>query len=314
MSKISKIVVVGSHAPGLFMRVHQPPVPGETVVGWDYQEPKDGGKGSHQAMVAALLGAQASFVGCVGTDRLGDKAAEWLVEAGVDIRYLKRSTDLPTGVGFIMLDDMGIPAMVSSLGANAELDETLVDKSLSALTGAKVMLTQFEIRPEVAIFAAQAARRHGLISIINPAPAVKIDLENLAAADILVPNESEANVLLGLRPESEIDPAEAARRLLERTGAGCVLITLGEKGVVAADAEGTWQILPPKVKVADTSGAGDVFCGALAVGLAKGKSIKAAAEWACQAAALSVERQGTIPAFPTLSEMNQRFGTIVETT
>ena len=219
MNEKPQIVVVGSHAPGLFMRVHQPPVPGETVIGWDYQEPKDGGKGSHQAMVAALLGARASFVGCVGQDRLGDKAVEWLLDAGVDIRYLKRSSTLPTGVGFILLDDTGVPAMVSSLGANAELDESLVEQSLRELSSAQVLLTQFEIRPEVAIYAALAARQRGMISIINPAPAVEIQLKQLAAADILVPNESEANVLLGLSPEVEIDPLEAARRLLESTGA-----------------------------------------------------------------------------------------------
>jgi ribokinase len=308
MTTKPQIVVVGSHAPGLFLRVHQPPVPGETVMGWDFQEPKDGGKGSHQAMVAALLGAPTSFVGCVGQDRLGDKAVEWLLEAGVDIQYLKRSASRPTGVGFIMLDDSGVPAMVSSLGANVELDEKLVDQTLTELSSAQVLLTQFEIRPEVAICAAETARRLGMISIINPAPAVEIDIKQLTAADILVPNVSEANVLLGLNPGVEVDPMDVARRLLESTGAGCVLITLGERGVVGAEAKGTWQIFPPSVKVVDTSGAGDVFCGALAVGLAEGKSIKAAAEWACLVAAISVEKPGTIQSFPTREEVIRRFG------
>lgn len=278
------------------------------MIGWNYQEPKDGGKGSHQAIVAALLGAKTSFVGCVGQDRLGDEAVEWLLEAGVDISYLERSPTSATGIGFIMLDDQGIPAMVSSLGANAELNEKLVEKALSGLHGARIMLTQFEIRPEIALFAAQTARQFGMLSVINPAPAVEVDLTQLGAADILVPNESEAKVLLGLPPDACELPLNLARRLQEKTGAQSVLVTIGEEGVAATGAEGNWTVKPPKVKVVDTSGAGDVFCGALAVGLVDGKPLREASAWACQAAALSVEKSGTIPSFPTRRDLELRFG------
>ncbi len=123
--------------------------------------------------------------------------------------------------------------------------------------------------------------------------------------DILVPNESEAKVLLGLDPQAPLEAEPLALSLLERTGAGCVMVTLGERGVVAAAAGQTWQISPPPVQAVDTSGAGDVFCAALAVGLVEGHSLKMAAEWACAVAALSVSRAGTIPAFPTRDEVNQ---------
>src|SRR5215813_7735708 len=98
------VVVVGSHAPGLFIRVKRVPTPGETVIGWDFQEPMDGGKGSNQAIAAARLGAKVSFVGCIGCDRIGDEGARWLREAGVDVTYVRRSDSTASGVGVILLD------------------------------------------------------------------------------------------------------------------------------------------------------------------------------------------------------------------
>jgi ribokinase len=115
-AKGAEIVVIGSHCPGLFIRVKRPPVPGETVIGWDFQEPIDGGKGSNQAIAASKLGGMVSFVGCVGQDRIGEEGARWMVEAGVDITFLKRSATTASGVGFILLDEQGVPAMVSGMG------------------------------------------------------------------------------------------------------------------------------------------------------------------------------------------------------
>jgi ribokinase len=298
-----QIIVVGSHTPGLFIRVHRIPVAGETVLGWDYQEPMDGGKGSHQAMVAARLGASTSFVGCLGKDRLGQTAVEWLTDAGVDQRHLVFSETKSTAVGFILLNDEGVPAMVSSLGANAEVDEKLVDHALADFAQARLLLTQFEIRPAVAIHAAQVARQRGWIAIINPAPAYEVNLQELKVAHILAPNETEAKVLLGHPSQAEIEPARLAAELHQRSGVDCVMVTAGEQGVAGIDPGGAWQCSPPKVEVVDTSGAGDVFCGALAVGLLKGWSYLEAASWACKVAAISVTRPGTIPAFPTAKEV-----------
>lgn len=298
-----QIIVVGSHTPGLFIRVHRIPVAGETVVGWDYQEPMDGGKGSHQAMVAAKLGVPTSFVGCLGKDRLGQTAVEWLRDAGVDMRHLVFSETKSTAVGFILLNDEGLPAMVSSLGANEEVDEQQVDHALADFKTASLLLTQFEIRPSIAIYAARAARERGLAAIINPAPAYEVDLAELAVAHILTPNETEAKVLLGYSSLTEIEPSRLAAELQQRSGVECVMVTAGEQGVAGIDPGGAWRCSPPQVDVVDTSGAGDVFCGALAVGLLKGWSRQEAANWACKVAALSVTRPGTIPAFPSEKEV-----------
>ena len=308
MSDNAQIVVVGSHAPGIFLRVKRVPTAGETVIGWDFQEPVDGGKGSNQAIAAAKLGAHVSFVGCVGHDRVGDDGERWMQEAGVDTHYLRRS-DTPSGIGFIILDENGVPAMVTSMGANAELTPSHIHEALSALPGAQVLLTQFEIDPQMALYAARAARARGMIAIVNPAPAPEMRLDGLEVASILTPNETEAKVLLGLDLETPVDLETLARQTREQTGVERIIITAGEQGAVGIDSSGFWTIAPRQIDAVDTSGAGDVFCAALAVGLVEGHSFRAAAEWACAAATLSVGKAGTIPAYPTRDDVSRFLAT-----
>ena len=303
-----EIVIVGSHAPGLFIRVQRIPVAGETVIGWGYEEPVDGGKGSNQAIAAARLGARVSFVGCLGQDRLGDEGERWMREAGVDTRYVRRSQTTGTAVGFILLDAEGVPAMVTSLGANAELNDEDVATALAELRGARVFLTQFEIDLHLAVRAARLARQAGMIAIINPGPAPDRPVAGLDAADLLVPNETEAKVLLGYAVSEEVDPSRLAQELRAKAGVPCVIVTVGEQGAVGADAAGAWRARPTAVTVADTSGAGDAFCAALAVALARGQDTRAAAEWACRVAAISVSRPGTIPSYPTAEEVSNFTG------
>jgi ribokinase len=300
-----QIVVVGSHAPGLFVRVQRIPLPGETVIGWDFHEPVDGGKGSNQAIAASRLGARTSFVGCLGVDRIGEEGEKWMLDAGVDLRFLYHTSSKASGVGFIILDEHNLPAMVTAMGANEDLSKAQVESALSNLQGASVMLTQFEIPPGVALHAARVARHYGMLAIVNPAPAADVPLKELSVADILTPNETEARVLLGYKPVDPVDPQRMVEGLLTQSGAGCVIITLGKEGIVAAGSVGSWNITPPEVDVVDTSGAGDVFCAGLAAGIVRGLGTRAASEWACQAATLSVTRPGTIPAFPYNWEVDE---------
>lgn len=308
-----QIVVVGSHGPGLFVRVHRVPAADETVVGWDYEEPVDGAKGSNQAVAASRLGTNVSFVGCVGQDRLGDAGLRWLKEAEVDTTFVKRSPDKSTVGGFVMIDDNGLPAIVALLGANGDLGKEDVENALGQLKGAKILLTQFEIRTEVALFAARLGRQLGLTTIVNPAPVPEKPLQGLEVADYLTPNENEAKVLLGKDPTWNAKPEEMAQQLRQKTGAGCVMITLGERGVVAAGRDGSWHLPAPKVTAVDTTGAGDAFNGALAVGLVRGLSAKEAANEACMVAAYSVTKRGTIPIFPTQAEVQAFFAQIGRT-
>jgi ribokinase len=304
MAVNTEIIVVGSHAPGLFLRVKKIPLAGETVIGWDFQEPKDGGKGSNQAIAAALLGGKVSFVGCVGNDRVGLEGEIWMREVGVDTAFLRKHASVSSSVGFNLLDENGIPAMVTSFGANAEITRDQIIEAFSHTPNAKVMLTQFEIPLDIALFAIEQASKIGLIPIINPAPAMDISNMNLGANSILVPNESEAQILLGLTIKEDFSEEKIIKGLKEKFGLEKIIVTLGGKGIIGLDSSGIWRISSPKVSVVDTSGAGDVFCAALAVGIVKGKDIRSASDWACTAASLSVTKSGTIPSFPTLKEVS----------
>ena len=299
-----RIVVVGSHAPGFFIRVNRIPNAGETVIGWDYQEPVDGGKGSNQAIAAARLGAPVSFIGSLGRDRIGETGEAWMREAGVDTQWLLHSEHISSGMGLIMLDHNGVPAMVTCMGANAQLSNQDVERALNSIEGVSVLLTQFEINPEVALHAARIIKNRGMITIVNPAPAVET-LTGLDAATILTPNETEAKTLLGLNQDEKVDLRFLSRNLREKSRLDCVIVTGGEKGIAGSDSSGEWKIDAPAVRVVDTSGAGDVFCAALAVGLLQGKSVRSASRDACAIATLSVTRPGTIPAFPTAPEAEQ---------
>lgn len=301
----TQIIVVGSHSPGLFMRVKRIPQAGETVMGWDFHEPKDGGKGSNQAIAAALLGGKVSFVGCVGRDRVGQDGEHWMQEAGVDTTWLRKHETVPTSIGFILLDDEGVPAMVSSYGANSMITKEQIDLAYSAMPSAKVMLTQFEIPVEIALYAAEQAKMRSMISIVNTAPATQMDIKKLKCASILVPNETEAKVLLGMNPNALVDPADLVKEVWKNCGAPIVIITLGKHGAIGIDENGTWYVDPIDVPVVDTSGAGDVFCAGLAVSLIQGKDIQTASSWACSAASLSVMKSGTIPAYPSIKEMDE---------
>ncbi len=306
MVEQARIAVVGSHAPGIFVRVKRVPVAGETVIGWDFHEPVDGGKGSNQAIAAARLGGKVCFIGCVGRDRIGDEGSAWMKDAGVDVTWLKRHEQVASGVGFILLDEEGIPAMVTSMGANAEIAREDVCLALDNMDNVKVLLTQFEVPPPVALASARIAKERGIVSIVNPAPAPEGPVHGLDAADILVPNETEAKTLLQLPQDDPCEPSELAQRLCKQTMAGCVLVTLGEKGVACADQSGeTWCIQPPLVHVLDTSGAGDAFCAALAVAIAEGQTIRAASKWAVLVSSLTVTKPGTIPAYPKREEVNE---------
>jgi len=304
MNSNAKIVVVGSHAPGIFVRVKRIPKAGETVIGWDLHEPLDGGKGSNQAIAASRLGVKTSFVGCLGLDRIGDEAEKILIETGVETTWLKRHEETHSGGGMIILDENGIPAMVTSMGANNELTKEHVDIALSSSTpDAKVMLTQFEIPIDVALFAAKRASELGMLSILNPAPAPEeIDFD-FDGVSILIPNQTEAQSLLGQVPGEEYDPASLAKELKNKFHIPVVIITLGEEGSVGIDDNGTWMCKAPKVDVQDTSGAGDAFCSAFAVAICNGKSIRESSTWANIVASLSVTRHGTIEAFPIIEEV-----------
>lgn len=299
----TRVVVVGSHVQGLFMRVPHFPAADETVLGWDFKEALDGGKGSHQAIACARLGLPTSFVGRVGKDRLGDAGARWMAEAGVDLTYLARSETAATGCGFVMINPQGVPAITTAMGANEELSTADIDRAHPLLADARLVLVTFEIPVATALYALRCAKEQGAVTLLTPGPAEPLPREALTGLDILIPNQPEANILIGRPADDSVAPAELAHRLQEYFRLQKVVITLGETGAWVA--EGAHQELTPafKVQAVDTPGAGDAFTAGLALGLAAGAPLVEAARFGCLTAARAVTVRESIPSFGTREEI-----------
>lgn len=304
MSERGGIVVVGSHVQGLFMRVDHIPVADETVLGWDFKEALDGGKGSHQAIACARLGAPTSFIGAVGNDRLGDRGVSWMEEVGVELTYLYRSENVATGVGFVMINPHGVAAITSALGANGELSRDHIDRAEGMIATKSVMLVTFEIPVPIALYATQLGRRNGLTVILTPGPAQFFKPEDLEAVNILVPNETELKILTGHDPQEDLNVEKLARQAQTRYGIGRIVITRGELGASILDENDLFHVPAVPVEVVDTPGAGDAFTAGLAVALLRGLSLREAAVFGCITGAYAVTVRESIPAFPTSEQVS----------
>ncbi|HEY4349058.1 MAG TPA: ribokinase [Gaiellaceae bacterium] len=287
------IVVVGSHVPGLFLRVEAVPREGETVLAHSYREPEDGGKASNQAVAAAKLGAPVRLVTLVGDDERGRRWRDIFFGYGIDTTYVLEAAG-PTDVGFVMLPPSKIPAIASSIEQSRALDGDFVASVAPAVADASVVVCQLEAPQSCAVASFRIAREVGATTILNPAPAADLDPELVALTDVLVPNELEAAALAG----STAPPSELARILHERYRCA-VIVTAGPAGCVVADQAGCIDLPAAVVEVADTTGAGDAFVGALAVRLRAGDEVASAAAFALTVASFSVGRSGTMPSFPS---------------
>jgi ribokinase len=297
------VVVVGSHVQGLFMRVERFPGADETVLGWDYREALDGGKGSHQAIACGRLGLKTWFVGKVGKDRLGERGAGWMRDAGVDLSYLAWSETSATGCGFVMIRGDGVPAITTAMGANEELSPADIDRAAPLFEQACLVLVTFEIPAAVALYAVRRAKELGATTILTPGPAEPLAQDALASLDILVPNRTEAAVLMGNPAGSSALPPELATRLQAYFGIRKVIITLGADGVLVADGPNQQQVPAYKVAVLDTPGAGDAFTAGLAAGLDAGAPLAEAARFGCLTAARAVTIRESVPGFATFAEI-----------
>lgn len=294
------IVVAGAHVCGLFFRVESVPVEGETVLGHDFAEPEDGGKATNQAVAIARLGAPVRFLTLIGDDERGRRWRALLNSRGVETGFVLEAAGA-TDVGVVLLPPSRIPAIVSLQGLSAELDEARVESARAAFEGASVVVCQLEAPPACALASFRLGRAAGAITILNPAPAEQCPPELLDLTDVFVPNEHEAVVFAG-GPGSA---ADLAARLVELHPHMSVVVTAGSDGChVARHGESLVHVAAPQVDAEDTTGAGDAFVGALAVRLRGGDDLVTAARFAVRAAALSVTRTGTIPAYAEAAELS----------
>jgi ribokinase len=288
------ITVVGSFAVGLTIRTSHMPIFGETLIGSDF-DMGPGGKGSNQAVGAARLGADSHFVGVIGDDKLGEIATDLYAQEGVDTTHLWKTTQMATGVGFIILNHTGENGIILDMSANKLMDVALVDRAEAQIARSDVVMTVLEIPVAAAARGLELGKKHGVRTILNPAPATKLDDTVLKHVDYLTPNETELRILLGLSPNDPDPTNELAQRLRQR-GVGSLIVTMGEKGAMLLTDDHTEHIPGVAIEVVDTTGAGDAFNSGLAVALAEGRPLVEAVKYANCAGAIACTKLGVIPA------------------
>lgn len=296
------VLVVGSMMRDMVVRVAALPRPGETLIGGEFFT-GPGGKGANQAVTAARAGAAVTFVGRVGDDTLGREAVEALERDGIQCRHVVVDPKRRSGVALILVGANGENSIAVAPGSNAALSIADVKAAAGAFARAAVVLVQLEVPVKTVAFAARLARRAGARLILNPAPAAPLPAGLLKWVDIFTPNESEAAAYVGYAVDS-LDSVQRAAAALRRKGPSVVIVTLGGRGAWLQDKDGG-RLLPPfVVKPVDTTGAGDVFSGALAVGLAEGLALPEAVRFGQAAAAISVTRHGTQSSVPARAEID----------
>ena len=296
MPNVPRIAVIGSANTDLTTFTDVFPRPGETVFGKNF-DLGFGGKGANQAVAARLCGADEHMVAKVGRDLFGPATVENFRGFGIDTTHVRIVEDAPTGVAPIFIEPQGQNRIIVVKGANDWLTPADVDAAAADLRRMDALILQFEIPLETVYHTLRFARTHGIRCIVNPAPALPARLEELSAADYLIPNETEAQQITGLPVHSDAEVGVCAAALLAQ-GFRRVVITLGARGSLLADASGYTRVAPFPVPAIDTSGAGDAFIGSFAVFLAEGAPEHAAVRRANLYAALSTTRVGTQKSFP----------------
>lgn len=294
--------MVGSSNIDMVVMTDRIPLPGETVMGNKFVM-AGGGKGANQAVAAARLCADVTFVARLGSDVFGDQSIEKLSNEDIDCRFVTRDAETPSGVALIFVDGNAENCIVVAPGANETLKPEHVVQAKGTIEGADVLITQFEVPLETVAEAVEIAHAAGVKVILNPAPARELPKELLSMVDVLTPNETEAAILAGMEPSDAIDPEKVGRKLLD-LGVGAVVMTLGSKGALIVTNDGAEMVPSQKVEPVDTTAAGDAFNGGLAVALAEGRSLTDAARFGAKAAAIAVTRVGAQPSLATRAEVD----------
>lgn len=296
-----KIVVVGSTNTDMVIKAARLPQPGETILGGRFFM-FPGGKGANQAVAAARLGGQVTLVANTGNDVFGKQSISQFKQEAIDTTYIGRDPENPSGVALIGIDAKGENSILVAPGANAALSEADVDRAAPALQAADVVLVQLEVPLPTVLHLVRRCAGWGRRLVVNPAPAHPLGdgfYQNLYA---ITPNETETELLTGIRVTDEESARRAAEVLLGR-GVQHVIITLGARGAYLHNARQSVLIPAPPVEAVDTTAAGDVFNGALAVGIAESLLMEQAIGRACRAAAISVTRMGAQASAPYRNEL-----------
>jgi ribokinase len=298
----AKLVVLGSINADHILNINHFPQPGETVIGQQYKV-AFGGKGANQAVAAGRSGADIAFIACVGADDIGERIRQQLATDRIDTQPIEAIADSTTGVALIFVNAEGENVIGIDAGANAAVTPDYLNRYRQRVIDADALLMQLESPLETVIAAAKLAKQHQTQVILNPAPACELPDELLAMIDMITPNETEAQRLTGIAVNNDAD-ANRAANILHDKGIGCVIITLGSRGVWLSE-NGKGKLVPGfKVKAVDTIAAGDTFNGALVTALLEGKVMSDAVRFAHAAAAIAVTRPGAQPSVPWREEID----------
>jgi ribokinase len=298
---MSKILVIGSSNTDMVIKTEKLPANGETILGGTFLM-NPGGKGANQAVAAARLGGKVTFISKTGNDLFGKQTSGLLKKEGIDTRYIAKDSEVPSGVALIVVDAKGENSIVVAPGSNGNLMPQDIPGDLFTPGKFEILLLQLEIPVMTVEYAALTAAENGIKVILNPAPAQKLHDYLLRHTWLLTPDESETEILTGIKVHNEAT-AEAAATIFQNKGVKNVIITMGEAGAFLKSADFTEMVPGNRVKAIDTTAAGDVFNGALAVALAEGKSLSDAVHFANKAASISVTRFGAQASAPYRNEV-----------
>ncbi|HDB0491598.1 TPA: ribokinase [Staphylococcus aureus] len=301
----NKVVILGSTNVDQFLTVERYAQPGETLHVEEAQKAFGGGKGANQAIATARMQADTTFITKIGTDGVADFILEDFKVAHIDTSYIIKTAEAKTGQAFITVNAEGQNTIYVYGGANMTMTPEDVINAKDAIINADFVVAQLEVPIPAIISAFEIAKAHGVTTVLNPAPAKALPNELLSLIDIIVPNETEAELLSGIKVTNEQSMKDNANYFLS-IGIKTVLITLGKQGTYFATKNQSQHIEAYKVNAIDTTAAGDTFIGAFVSRLNKSQdNLADAIDFGNKASSLTVQKHGAQASIPLLEEINQ---------
>ncbi len=301
----NKVVILGSTNVDQFLTVERYAQPGETLHVEEAQKAFGGGKGANQAIATARMQADTTFITKIGTDGVADSILEDFKAAHIDTSYIIKTAEAKTGQAFITVNAEGQNTIYVYGGANMTMTPEDVINAKDAIINADFVVAQLEVPIPAIISAFEIAKAHGVTTVLNPAPAKALPNELLSLIDIIVPNETEAELLSGIKVTNEQSMKDNANYFLS-IGIKTVLITLGKQGTYFATKNQSQHIEAYKVNAIDTTAAGDTFIGAFVSRLNKSQdNLADAIDFGNKASSLTVQKHGAQASIPLLEEVNQ---------
>lgn len=298
---MGRIIVIGSSNTDMVVKAKKIPSPGETVLGGTFFM-NPGGKGANQAVAAARLNGNVTFVTKVGYDLFGERTKSLFEKEGIDTRYIVKDPDNPSGIALISVDENGENCIVVAPGANGTLSAYDINDEVFNTTKDDVFLMQLEIPLSTVEFVAEKASGRGSKVILNPAPARQLPGYLLSTLYAITPNEVEAEIMTGIPVDDPLTAGKAADKLFSK-GVKNVIITMGAAGAFLRSENISEMVPVVPVKAVDSTAAGDVFTAALAVAISEGKDVLEAVNFANKAASISVTRLGAQASAPYRREL-----------